>query len=151
MSDAQGLGISQVFCAGIAAISGKITRRLTIAGYVTLKEWDQANTISWIAIFNNHIQNQPTCPAGQRQLVAILNVSPPFDDDVGMWLEQADDLVPRWDPFTVDDAPLGLRNDLHDQRAIVLHLGLPSLRIWLFFNDFMDFFQITKGVERYLK
>ena len=75
MGHTQVLGISQVFCAGIAAIGGKIARRLAITDNVALKEWDQAMTISRIAIFDDHIQDQPTCTAGQRQLVAILNVS----------------------------------------------------------------------------
>ena len=74
-----------------------------------------------------------------------------FDDDVGMRLEQAEDLVPRWDPFTVDDAPLGLRNDLQDQRAIAVYPGPPRLRIRLFLKNFVHFFQITQGIEGHLK
>jgi hypothetical protein len=51
--------------------------------------------------------------------VAIFNLAAAFDDDVGVRLEQADDLFCGGDRLAVKNTPLGLRDDPVDQRAIV--------------------------------
>ena len=48
-----------------------------------------------------------------------------FDDDVGVRLEQADDLFVGGDSLAVKDATFGLRDDPFDQLTIVAELGLP--------------------------
>jgi hypothetical protein len=58
--------------------------------------------------------------------VAIFNLAAALDDDVGVRLEQADDLFVGGDRFATKKATLGLRDDPLDQRAIVAELGLPQ-------------------------
>ena len=57
--------------------------------------------------------------------MTIFDVAAALDDDVGMRLEQADNLVAGRDGFAENDATLGLPDDPLDQRAIVMPLGLP--------------------------
>jgi len=58
--------------------------------------------------------------------VAIFNLAAALDDDVGVRLEQADDLFGGGDRLALKNAPLGLPDDPLDQRAIVAELGLPQ-------------------------
>jgi hypothetical protein len=58
--------------------------------------------------------------------VAVLNLAPAFDDDVGVRLEQADDLLAGGDRLAMKSATLGLGDDPLDQRTIVMELGLPQ-------------------------
>jgi hypothetical protein len=51
----------------------------------------------------------------------------PLDDDVGMWLEQAYQLLAGRHCLTVQDAPLALGEDALDQRQIVAEAGAPTL------------------------
>jgi hypothetical protein len=46
---------------------------------------------------------------GQVELVPIFNVAAAFDDDVGMRLEQADDLLAGGDGLAVQNLTFGLR------------------------------------------
>ena len=46
--------------------------------------------------------------------MAVLHLSLAFDDDVGVWLEQADDFVGGGNALAVDNPPLCLCNDLQD-------------------------------------
>jgi len=55
-----------------------------------------------------------------------LNLAAAFGDDVGVRLEQADDLFVGGDRFAAKNTALGLRDDPLDQRAIVAKLGLPQ-------------------------
>ena len=63
---------------------------------------------------------------GQVELVTILNVAGALDDDVGVRLEQAGDLLVGGDRLAMKNATLGLRDDPLDQRTIVPELGLPQ-------------------------
>ena len=56
-----------------------------------------------------------------------MNVAAALDDDVGVGLEQADQLVPGRDRLAGQDPALGLGDDPLDQRLIVTNLGLPEL------------------------
>ncbi len=47
--------------------------------------------------------------------MAVLNLPAPFDDDVGVFLEQAENLLPGRDLLTLDDSPFGLVDDLQHQ------------------------------------
>ena len=58
--------------------------------------------------------------------MAIFNLAAALDDDVGVRLEQADDLFVGGDRLAMKNATLGLRDDPLDQRAIVAELGLPQ-------------------------
>ena len=58
--------------------------------------------------------------------MTVLNLAPAFDDDVGVRLEQADDLLVGGDRLATKNAALGLTDDPLDQRTIVAELGLPQ-------------------------
>ena len=58
--------------------------------------------------------------------MAVLNLAPAFDNDVGVRLEQADDLLVGGDRLAIKNATLGLGDDPLDQRTIVTELGLPQ-------------------------
>jgi hypothetical protein len=72
------------------------------------------------------VEDHAAAAGGQVELVAVLNLAAAFDDDVGVRLEQADDLLVGGDRLAMNDAPLGLRDDPLDQRTIVTELGLPQ-------------------------
>ncbi len=55
----------------------------------------------------------------------IFNLASAFDDDIGVRLEQADDLFVGGDRLALKTATLGLPDDPLDQRATVPKLGLP--------------------------
>ena len=57
--------------------------------------------------------------------MTVLNIASALDDDVGVRLEQADDLFVGGDGLAMKDAAFGLRDDPFDQRAIVAELGSP--------------------------
>ena len=69
---------------------------------------------------------KPLRPVVRLKLVTILNVAGALDDDVGVRLEQADDLLVGGDRLAMKNAALGLRDDPLDQRTIVPELGLPQ-------------------------
>ena len=74
------------------------------------------------------VDDQAASAGGQVELVTVLNVATAFDDDVGVRLEQADDLLVGGDRLAMKDATFGLRDDPLDQRTIVAELGLPQRR-----------------------
>src|SRR5208283_4214727 len=71
------------------------------------------------------VEDQAAPAGGQVELVAIFNLAAALDDDVGVRLEQADDLFVGGDRFATKNATLGLRDDPLDQRPIVAELGSP--------------------------
>ena len=72
------------------------------------------------------VDDQAASAGGQVELVTVLNVATALDDDVGVRLEQADDLLVGGDRLAMKNATFGLRDDPFDQRSIVAELGLPQ-------------------------
>src|SRR3954451_23227935 len=62
---------------------------------------------------------------GQVELVTVLDVAAALDDDVGMGLEQADQLIAGGHRFAAEPPPLALRDHPLDQGLIVADLGPP--------------------------
>jgi len=58
--------------------------------------------------------------------VPVLNLTPTLENDVGVRLEQADQLLPGWHCLTVEHAALGLGDDARDQRQVMVELGTPA-------------------------
>jgi hypothetical protein len=73
------------------------------------------------------VEDQAAPAGGQVELVAVLNLAPALDDDVGVRLEQADDLLVGGESLAMKNATLALRDDALDQRAKAAELGLPSM------------------------
>jgi hypothetical protein len=57
----------------------------------------------------------------------VLHVANSLDDDVGVRLEQADQLLAGEHRLSAQDRPLALDKDALDQRQIVAELGTPAL------------------------
>ncbi len=90
---------------------------------------------SWTTYRNSFITDLPVDADSVEDLaaagkplrpVAILNVAGALDDDVGVRLEQADDLFAGGNGLAMKDATFGLPDDPFDQRAIVAEPGLPE-------------------------
>ena len=94
---------------------------------VALEHRQQPLAVGRVSGFDHEIEDQAAPAGGQVELVAVVNVAAALDDDVGMGLEQADQLVPGRDRLAGQDPTLGLGDDPLDQRLIVAQLGLPEL------------------------
>ena len=79
-----------------------------------------------IANLDDKVEDQAASAGGQVELVTVLNVAAAFDDDVGVRLEQADDLFVGANRLAMKNAAFGLRDDPLDQGTIVTELGLPQ-------------------------
>jgi hypothetical protein len=102
--DAAGLGLLRI----MAAVGGRLAGRSAPEGSMTLQHGQEAFTVRGVAGFDHQIEDQAALAGDQVDLVAILGVSAAFDDDVGMRLEQADDLFPRRNDFAAQH-PTGWR------------------------------------------
>ena len=62
--------------------------------------------------------------------MTVLDLALALDDDVGMGLEQADQLIAGGHRFAAEHPPLALCDHPLDQRLIVTDLGLPEGDRW---------------------
>ena len=109
--DPASLGLAEIVTAGEPAIGGRLSRRLAIEGDVTLQHGQEPFTVCRIAGFDHHVEDQAAPAGDQIEFMTIFDVAAALDDDVGMRLEQADDLVAGRDGFAEKDATLGLPDD----------------------------------------
>ena len=87
------LACVEIVAAGIAAIGGDLARRRAAAGDVAFEHGQEALGVGRVAGFDDEIEDQAALAGGQVELVAVLHVAAALDDDVGMRLEQADQLL----------------------------------------------------------
>src|ERR1700722_17404990 len=93
VADAKGLRLPEIMTASEAPVGGRLSRRLAIEADVAVKHGQEAFAVPWIAGLDHQVEDQAAAASGQVELVAVLNLTAAFDDDVGVRLEQADDLV----------------------------------------------------------
>lgn len=131
VANAQDLGCSQIVATGKAAVGRRLPRRVTIEGDVAFQHGQQSIAVARIARLDHQIEDHAAPAGGQVELVAIFGVAAAFDDDIGMGLEQADQLVAGRHQLAGQHPPLTLCDDLLDQRPIVTDLGLPEFDEWV--------------------
>jgi len=75
--------------------------------------------VCWIAILDYAIGHQPRGTGGQAQLVSIERITPVLLDDVGVGLEDGDELIGRGHAFAGEYPPFSLGDDLVSQLDVV--------------------------------
>jgi hypothetical protein len=94
VGDAALLGAAgEIGAAGVATIGGGLPGRRPGASDVAVEHRHKALGVGGIAGFDDDIEDQPALAGRQVELVSVLNLPAALDDDVGVRLEQADQLV----------------------------------------------------------
>src|SRR3954447_24242119 len=116
----------QVLAAGKTAVRRRLTRRRAVRADVALQHGPEPVTVGRVAGLDHQIEDQAAPAGGQVELVTVLDVAAALDDDVGMGLEQADQLIAGGHRFAAEHPPLALRDHPLDQWLIVADLGPPE-------------------------
>src|SRR3954468_5626707 len=130
VADAARLRPAQIIATGKAAIRRCLTGRRAVSGDVALQHGQEPVAVGPVTRFYLQVEDQAALAGGQGELVTVINVAAALDDDVGMGLEQADQLVAGGPPLAADPPPLALRDHPLDQWLIVTDLGLPEDDRW---------------------
>lgn len=105
---------------------GRLPRRLAIKSDVALQHWQQTLAVGRVAGLDDEIQDQAASAGGQIYLVAAIDIATALDDDIGTQLEEAYQFLAGGHRLAAQDPPLGLGDDLLDQRPVVADGGLPE-------------------------
>lgn len=88
----------------------------------------QPIAVAWITRLHHQVEDHAAPAGGQIELVAVFGIAAAFDDDIGIGLEQADQLVARRYLLASQHPPLTLCDNAFDQWPIVTNLDLPQQR-----------------------
>src|SRR5205807_6821063 len=127
IGNAERLRCGEIILAGIAAIGSDLPRRHAAMGDLPLEHRKEALSIGGVAGLDDDVEDQAAAAGDQVELVSVLHVAGALHDDVGMRLEQADQLLAGLHRLAIEDATLALGEDALDQREIVAELGAPAL------------------------
>src|SRR5271166_4773391 len=86
------------------AVGGRLSGCLAIESDVALQHGQEPVAVRRIAGLDHKVEDQAAPASGQVELVAILNLAAAFDDDVGVRLEQADDLLVGGDRLAMENS-----------------------------------------------
>src|ERR1700722_15012799 len=93
VADAKGLRFAEIMTAGETTVGGRLSRGGVMESDVAVKHGQEAFAVRRIAGLDHQVEDQAAAAGGQVELVAVLNLTAAFDDEVGGRLEQAGDLV----------------------------------------------------------
>jgi hypothetical protein len=127
--DTQRLGLLQIVEAGVAAITGRLSRRRTLARDVALEHGKETLGIGRVAGLDDDIEDQAALAGGQVQLVPVVHLAAALDDNIRVRLEQANQLLAARHRLAGEDAALGLVDDALDQGQIMPRLAEPQLGV----------------------
>src|SRR4051812_3247964 len=99
----------QVLAAGKTAIRRRLTRRRAVCADVALQHGQEPVTVGRVAGLDHQVEDQAASAGGQVELVTVINVAAALDDDVGMGLKQADQLVAGGGRFAGEHPPPAFR------------------------------------------
>jgi len=71
--------------------------------------------VGGIAVFDDPVEDEAARASGEGELVTVVGVAAVLADDVGVGLEDRDQLLVGGNGFAVEDAALGLGDDLRDE------------------------------------
>src|SRR4051812_43951606 len=130
VADAASLCLAQIIATGKAAIRRCLTRRRAVRADVALQHGQEPFAVGRVARFDHQVEDQAAPAGGQAELVTVINVAAALDDDVGMRLEQADQLVAGGHPLAAGHPPPALCGHPPHQRPLLTQLGLPQDDRW---------------------
>src|SRR4051812_44279000 len=109
VADAARLRPAQIIATGKAAIRRCLTGRRAVSGDVALQHGQEPVAVGRVAGLDHQVEDQAAFAGGQVELVTVINVAAALDDDVGMRLEQADQLVAGGHRPAAEHPPLPFR------------------------------------------
>jgi len=98
VADAQGLAVARLSRLAKPPVGRRLPRRVTIEGDVAFQQSAAIDRCRAIAHLDYQIEDHAAPAGGQVELVAVFGIAAAFDDDIGMGLEQADQLVASRQP-----------------------------------------------------
>jgi hypothetical protein len=121
IGDAARLGCREIILAGIAAIGRDLPRRHAAMGDLPLEHRQEAFGIGGVAGLDDDVEDQALRPVTKLSLCPYCTSRAPpafagqaLDDDVGMRLEQADQLLAGLHRLAIKDPALALGEDAFD-------------------------------------
>ncbi len=100
-------------------IERSLPRKQAVKDFMPFNHLHCQGRVCWIAILDYAIGHQPRGTGGQAQLVSIERIPPVLLDDVGVGLEDGDELVGRGNAFAGEYPPFSLGDDLVGQLDVV--------------------------------
>ena len=114
IAHAHGFGLVEIVAAGIAAVAGGLAWRLAVEAMWRSSMGRKRSVSAGLPVSIDDVEDQAAAAGGQIELVTVVHVAAALDDDVGMRLEQADQLLAGRHRLAGEDPALGLA----DERSI---------------------------------